>query len=178
MCPLRSFLGWEELEVIDEIIKPEGWTIPDDVAAIHGITTERAIAEGKPARQVLQNFLLMWRSGRDGAPVLRAGFNEPFDARLGRIALFRHFDEQLADEWKAGPAYDLMKIVTPMCRLPATAAMVKAGRAKQFKSPKLTEAYEHFFGEKLEGAHSAIVDVRGSLRIHWHLQDTAQRAAA
>jgi len=28
---------------IDVIIKPDGWIIPDEVAEIHGITTERAI---------------------------------------------------------------------------------------------------------------------------------------
>ena len=166
----------EELETLDEIILPEGWVVPDDVAAIHGITTERALEVGKPAKDVISEFMRLW--GSPFGQVVRHGFNEPFDARLLRIALFRHFDEAVADHWKAAAAHDVMKIVTPMCRLPATAAMVKAGRGKQFKSPKLTEAYEHFFAEKLEGAHSALADARATMRIHFHLQDTAQRAAA
>jgi len=160
----------EELEVLDAIVKPEGWTIPDDVAAIHGITTARALAEGRVADDVLGEFLGMWRRGPQ---VVRAGFNESFDARLVRIALFRHFDEALADEWKAGLAHDLMPRVTPLCKLPPTDKMVRAGRGKQFKSPKLSEAYEHFFGEPLAGAHSALVDVRATLRIHWHVTDLA-----
>jgi DNA polymerase III epsilon subunit-like protein len=32
----------------DFIIKPDGFTIPDAAAAVHGITTDRAIAEGVP----------------------------------------------------------------------------------------------------------------------------------
>lgn len=158
----------EELEVLDEIIKPEGWTIPDDVAAIHGITTERALADGLAARVVLERFLGMWARGPQ---LVRAGFNESFDARLVRIALFRHFDQVTADDWKGGLAHDVMPIVTPICKLPPTAKMVAARRGGQFKSPKLSEAYEHFFGEPLAGAHSALVDVRATLRIHWHVTD-------
>jgi len=165
----------EELEVLDAIIKPEGWAIPDEVAAIHGITTERALAEGRPAVDVLTEFLGMWR--RD-AGLVRMGFNESFDARLVRIGCFRHLDEATADEWKAGLAHDVMKVVTPICKLPPTAKMIAARRGGQFKSPKLSEAYEHFFGEPLAGAHSAIVDVRATLRIHWHVTDLALPVAA
>lgn len=161
----------EELEVLDEIIRPDGWEIPQETVDIHGITTERALAEGLPARDVLQRFLGMWRS--PVGQVVRVAYNEPFDARMVRIACFRHFDEALAEEWKAGLAVDLMKRVTPLCKLPPTQAMVRAGRGKQFKSPKLSEAYEHFFGEPLVGAHSALTDVRATLRIHWHVTDLA-----
>lgn len=166
----------EELEVLDEIVLPEGWTIPDDVAAIHGITTERALLEGKPAFEVISRFMGMWCSPL--GQVVRVAFNESFDARLVRIGCFRHLDEATADEWKAGIAHDVMKVCTPICKLPPTAAMVRAGRGKQHKSPKLSEAYEHFFGEPLTGAHSALVDVRATLRIHWHVTDLAQPVAA
>lgn len=35
-------------EIVDSyhtLIRPDGWTIPDEVAEIHGITTERALAD-------------------------------------------------------------------------------------------------------------------------------------
>ena len=165
----------EELEVLDVIIRPDGWTIPDEVAAIHGITTERALAEGIPAKEALTRFVGMWGAN---SSVVRVAFNEGFDARLVRIALFRHFDEEAADNWKDGVTHDVMKVVTPICKLPPTAKMVAARRGNQFKQPKLSEAYEHFFGEPLEGAHSALVDVRATLRIHWHVTDLAQQRAA
>ena len=40
----------------DAIVKPDGWTIPDAAARVHGITTERALSEGVDAAQVLQEF--------------------------------------------------------------------------------------------------------------------------
>src|SRR5690242_11033355 len=39
------------------IIKPEGFSIPPDAASIHGITTERALAQGIPLAQALEQFL-------------------------------------------------------------------------------------------------------------------------
>lgn len=165
----------EELEVLDEIILPDGWHVPEDTAKIHGITTQFALEVGKPALEVLGRFVGMWGANSD---VLRIGFNEPFDARMVRIAMFRHFDAEAADNWKAGKAHDVMRVVTPMCKLPPTEAMIRARRGNQFKQPKLSEAYKHFFGEELTGAHSALVDARATLRIHWHLEDLAQPARA
>ena len=40
----------------DFIIKPEGFTIPTDASKIHGISTERAIREGKQLITVLKDF--------------------------------------------------------------------------------------------------------------------------
>ena len=37
-----------EIASLNAIVRPDGWTIPDEVAAIHGITTERAREEGVP----------------------------------------------------------------------------------------------------------------------------------
>ena len=37
----------------ETIIKPEGFTIPEQASRIHGITTDRALAEGKDLKSVL-----------------------------------------------------------------------------------------------------------------------------
>ena len=37
------------------------------------------------------------------------------------------------------------------------------------KAPNLGECIQHFFGETLEGAHDAAVDIEASLRVMWHL---------
>ena len=39
------------------IIKPDNYEIPPETTAIHGITTERAIAEGVPFAEVVDEFL-------------------------------------------------------------------------------------------------------------------------
>jgi DNA polymerase-3 subunit epsilon len=47
---------------------------------------------------------------------------------------------------------------------------MKAAGRKGPKSPKLSEAYRHFLGEDLIGAHDALVDVRACRRIYDHLK--------
>ena len=44
------------VQSIDLIVKPDNWIIPDEVAAIHGITTEHANEVGVPEDFVLRVF--------------------------------------------------------------------------------------------------------------------------
>jgi DNA polymerase-3 subunit epsilon len=161
----------EILDGLDVIVRPDDWDIPTEASNVHGISTEYALEHGIPEKDAIGMLLAMWRE----APTLqRIGFNEPFDARILRIGCFRHHDELTADAWKSGLAHDVMKLCTPICKLPPTAKMIAARRGKQFKQPKLTEAHEHFFGEPLVGAHSALIDATATMRIHFHLEDLAQ----
>ncbi|MEQ9131142.1 MAG: 3'-5' exonuclease [Salinisphaeraceae bacterium] len=152
---------------LDMIARPDGWDIPDDVADIHGVTTERAARVGLPEAFIVHCLWCLWEQAD-----LRVAHNESFDARILRIALKRHFgDEPLppgdkapADIWKAGKAECTARQARPLMKMPATAAMKAAGR-KQPKMPKLSEAYEHFCGKPLEGAHNAMVDARACLDI-------------
>ena len=149
---------------LDVIVRPEGWTVPDDVAAIHGITTDHAMAVGVPARVVFGMFVELWQRSD-----VRIGHNESFDARLLRIALLRHRDNDPAAEintrWKDGRAECTQALSTPILKLPPTAKMIAAGR-RHHKSANLGEAYEFFTGKKLVGAHSAMVDVLGCLEVY------------
>lgn len=165
----------EIIDDLDVIIRPDGWEIPSEASNVHGITTEYALEHGIPERDAIGMLRDMWLV----SPTLtRIGFNEPFDARILRIGHFRHFDEPSADGWKAGIAHDVMKVVTPICKLPPTAKMIAARRGNQFKQPKLTEAHEHFFGEPLAGAHSALIDATATMRIHFHVEDLQRERAA
>jgi DNA polymerase-3 subunit epsilon len=47
----------EIIKEIDVIVKPDGWTIPDEVAAIHGITTEIALEKGIPETEAIKMLL-------------------------------------------------------------------------------------------------------------------------
>ena len=46
------------------------------------------------------------------------------------------------------------------------------------KMPKLEEAIWHFFQEKLEGAHDALVDAKACGRLYFHLVKMEAEAAA
>lgn len=153
---------------IDLIVKPDGWTIPDDVAAIHGITTERAAAVGVDEDIVVIALCRLWQ-----VSTLRVGHNESFDARIMRIGLKRFVGEAAADAWKAGAAECTANLATPIMNMEATDAMKATGRGNKPKRPKLTEAYKFFTGEDMPNAHSAMGDVLGCLSVYWKIKDLA-----
>lgn len=146
---------------LDVIVKPDGWVIPEEVVAIHGTTNELALKVGIPEHLALRILLAMWRRAD-----VRIGHNETFDARIARIACMRFLDEATAEEWKAGKAECTQLISTPILKLPPTDKMKRAGFFKH-KSASLGEAYQFFTGKPLEGAHSAIVDVRACQTVYF-----------
>lgn len=100
----------ELLGQMDVIIRPDGWTIPDDVAELHGITTEKALAEGIPEAEAVTMFLALHAQADT-----RTAFNESFDARIMRIALKRFRDDDVADAFKAAPAFCCADMATKPC---------------------------------------------------------------
>lgn len=155
---------WASMNVI---IKPEGWTIPDDVAKIHGITQAIAESVGIPIVSALSMFVnLAKKADRHIA------HNKQFDDKLIDFEM-----QRIGRQWVAVPgSVDTMIEAAPIVNLPPTPAMVRAGRNNP-KSPKLEECIQHFFGESLDGAHDALVDVRACLRVYFHLRRNQVRAA-
>lgn len=162
---------------MDVISRPDGWTIPGDVAAVHGITTEHAAAVGIPEKLAVEMFMALWA----GPGRTRIAHNEQFDARILRIALKRFLDRAgevlpISDEWKSAPAECTARMATPICQIPPTAKMVRAGFNK-FKTANLGEAYRHFMGRELENAHSAMADVMACRDIYFAMKDLQKEAA-
>lgn len=159
------------LSSLDLIIRPDGWTISDEVAAIHGITTEKAAAVGVDESLAVE--LLLDLHSRAG---LRVAHNEAFDARIVRIALMRFFAPKEADAWKEAPAECTADQATPIMAMPPTEKMVRAG-FKHHKKPNLREAYRHFIGQDLENAHSAMADTKACAAIWFAMREPALAAA-
>ncbi len=145
---------------LDRIIKPTDWTIPDEVAAIHGITTEMALDVGVALELALDEFLDL----HDEARRLVA-HNATFDQRILHIALMRAgWSREEADAFGDElPVHDTMWLMKPL--------MESAPGYKKGKSPKLIEAYRHLFGEDFETAHNALADAAACGRIFWRLVD-------
>lgn len=157
---------------MDVIVQPRGWEIPDDVAAIHGITTEHATDVGIPESVAVNMFIELYRFRP------RIAHNESFDARILRIALIRHaINAALPDLWKGGAAICTQALSTPILKLPPTAKMIAAGR-HHHKSANLREAYRHFTGNELVGAHQAMVDVQACMAVYFAILEQTRRAAA
>lgn len=162
------------LASMDVLIKPDGWAIPADIAELTGITTERALAEGIPVDEALDQFITLWRRA-----ALRVAHNESFDMRMVRIQLMRSaaYGAELADEWKAAPAYCTQGKCTKIINLPPTEKMLAAGR-KHAKSPNLGEAYQFFTGKTLEDAHNAAVDLAGCKAVYYGIKAHQAKVAA
>lgn len=159
---------------MDVIIRPNGWAIPDEVSAIHGITTEYAMDVGIPEAMAVDMFMSLW-AGR-----LRIAHNESFDARIIRIAQHRFpdtFPEAQCDYWKNGTSACTAKMATPILNLPPTEKMIAAGR-KHAKTANLGEAYQYFAGKPLENAHSAMADVQACMFIYFAMRKAAKIAEA
>lgn len=146
---------------LDHIVRPDGWEIPDDVVAIHGITAQRATDVGIPEEEALGALL-----GLHALCEFRVAHNESFDARMVRIAIKRYIGDVFADQWKEAPAECTAKMTRPLVHLPRN------------KMPTLGEAYQALFGEELRNAHSALADVQACARVYFEIQDRAARAPA
>lgn len=150
------------------VIKPDGWTIPDEVAAIHGITTELAQRVGISlacAMAALESMM----SNAD----LRIAHNNSFDDKMAKISGHRAGLLGIRSMIEAQPVFCTMKSSTNICRILKDNPRTDS----DWKWPKLGEAYKHFFQEELTGAHDALVDVKACRRIYFELQRQKQEAA-
>ncbi|MHB0820090.1 3'-5' exonuclease [Stutzerimonas stutzeri] len=155
----------ELLDSFEAIVRPDGWTIPDQAAAVHGITTEMAMDLGIPEADALEGFLAIHeRAG------IRVAHNCAFDDRILRIALMRYCGEEAANSFRAGQSFCTCTNTTQIVKCPPTEKMIRAGRGRQFKQPNLAEAYRFFTGEELAGAHRAKADAEGCARVYFALQ--------
>ena len=141
------------IQSIDLIIKPDGWVIPEEVSAIHGITTEMAMDVGVPEIDAMVAFIALWK-----ASDRRVAFNRTFDQRIIRIAAKRYFEEDVVEKWAEKDDFDC--------------AMMMAKKAMGVKSVKLADAYKHFTGKDIIDAHSAMADTDACLAVYWGAKDS------
>ena len=167
-APLSDFDNWprlvqlawqlhsptgELLAAKNMIIKPEGFTIPHNAEKVHGISTERAMAEGISIAEVLNIFSediakAEWGVAHNvefdnnivGAEYLRAGFEN-------ELASLRSLDTKL--------------VSTNFCAIP--------GRFGKPKWPTLTELHQKLFGQPFADAHDAAYDVDAAARCFFGL---------
>lgn len=153
-----------ERACVNFIVQPDGWTVPDLPASIHGITTEVAQRTGVPVHLVLDCFANLL----DLADEMVA-YNAQFDKDVMSIELIRAGEERPV-EWPHELTITCAcEAVTPVLNLPPTERMLKYGHTGP-RRPKLAVAYETLFNEPMVGAHGALADARACARIHFHLK--------
>jgi DNA polymerase III alpha subunit (gram-positive type) len=144
----------EEIDSLDVIVKPEDWTISQEMTDIHGISHEQAMDEGIPEEDALEQFLELWQLCDK-----RIAHNTTFDNRIIRIAMKRYCPDLVSDDiWKDRSLY--------VCTL-SNARKIMGGK----DGHTLGEVYKHFLGKELVGAHNAMIDSRACLEIYFAMLD-------
>lgn len=150
-----------EVDMLSTLVRPgPGAVMAPEAFAAHGITLEQAATEGMEPLEVFA-----WFKAKHDISRLIVGHNVQFDCRIMRILSARFTGEK----WENGrPLFCTLKRSQAVVNLPPTERMRAAGRFGP-KPPNLGECIRHFFGEDLDGAHDALVDVRASVRVFQHL---------
>lgn len=137
---------------LNVIVKPNGWIVPPEAAAVHGITTELAEKYGIPIDMVLRIFN-RW----SGIADTLVAHNFTYDRDVLKGEFMRLGKEP---EFLNKPSFCTQEASTNVCQIKS---------ARGFKWPKLQEAHKFLFAEEFEGAHDAMADVRACKRVFLEL---------
>jgi DNA polymerase III epsilon subunit-like protein len=168
LCILLYTPQGELVDSFEAMVRPDGWEIPAEVAAIHGITDEIALEHGIPEAKALEGFMALYR--RAG---LRVAHNVSFDDRIMRIAIMRIIGAEAADAFKVEPSYCTALMSKPICQLPPTERMKQTNFRNSYKTPTVAEALMHFTGEELIGGHRARPDAEACAKVYFAMQKAA-----
>jgi DNA polymerase III epsilon subunit-like protein len=147
----------QELSTTHHIIYPDGFTIPSDAAAIHGITTAIARQRGIPIERALSELRGQINSLHPG---LYVGHNVSFD----RPIVLNEYSRLGAQENLSPlPTFCTMEGTTHICRIP------RYGQGG-YKWPKLEELHRYLFGSPHDSAHDAEADVRACAKCYLELR--------
>ena len=137
----------------DYIVKPEGYTIPDDAAEVHGITTEIAMKEGKDLTEVLQKF-----AEAIAATDYIVAHNISFDEKIIGAEFVR---KKFRTKWFSKKQICTMEESTDFCKIPGNYG---------YKWSNLTELHTKLFGSGFEEAHNAVADISATAKCFWELK--------
>jgi DNA polymerase III epsilon subunit-like protein len=137
---------------MDVLLKKER-PIQPGALAVHHITDEMCEMFGVWPENALYVFSNLLRNAQ-----VVVAHNISFDKQMIDVGLHR-VDPDLKLDWSQVVRHDTMKAATNICKLPNP-------KGSGYKWPKLGEVYEHFFQEKIDGAHDAMVDVMSCARVY------------
>lgn len=141
----------------DHIIYPDGWEIPEDVAKVHGITTEIAKEMGEPFVGVVHLFI---QDCHDAGFI--CAHNIHFDTSIIKANILRELGKSYYDLNEVDMALFKGKRLDTMR---SAMKWVDARRADGvLKFPKLEELYSRCFPGETFQAHNAMEDTRAVAR--------------
>lgn len=135
------------------IVEPVGFTIPAESSLIHGISTERALKEGLPLKDVLLSFQEMMKHAE-----YLVAHNIAFDEKIVGAELLR-----------CGLENNLMT-KRRFCTMESSTNYCAIKTPKGLKWPRLSELHQKLFGCDFDEAHNAAVDIEATARCFWELR--------
>lgn len=142
-----------QIDAGDLIVRPEGFIIPEDSSRIHGISTERALAEGLPLGEVLQKF----QTAMSDAEFLVA-HNMSFDEKI------------VGAEFLRLGATNVLDTKSKICTMQSSINFCAIDGPYGYKWPKLTELHQKLFGTGFPEAHNAAVDISATAKCFWEMK--------
>jgi DNA polymerase-3 subunit epsilon len=140
------------LAEVSTLIKPEGWTIPEEATKVHGITTDLCDKFSVPIKRALSML-----HGYAELGLMIVAHSLEFDYELLNIECLRAFD-------RPTPFAPCDKF----CTMLGNKDILKIpGQYGDFKWPRLDETYRFYFGRDFEKAHTACADVRACREIFY-----------
>jgi len=137
------------------LIKPDGWQIHEGAFNIHGISNDDCEKYGIEQPYFTGMFLKL-----ETMAGIVVAHNSVFDKAMINIEIAYHVGSGNRYKYITNtPWHCTQKTSTDICCVPPTEKMIAAGRT-HYKTPSLAEAYLHFTGRKIEGAHDAMADTR------------------
>lgn len=170
-APVNDFNNWPRMvqiawKVFDKngveidsqnlIIKPNGFTIPQDAIAIHRISNEIAKEKGIPLSQALDKFSDVIRNNK-----YLIAHNINFDKNVVGCEYLREGKRNCLSDIEH---IDTMTTTIDFVAIPNT-------RRGGFKYPSMTELHKKLFGVGFDGAHDALVDVSALAKCFFKLQE-------
>lgn len=141
----------------DYIIQPEGWEIPPEVVAIHGISTERAHKEGVPFASIVDEFIEDCEHAH-----LLIGHNIYFDTSILKAMVLHIMGREYYDSKVDSALYKGKRIDTMYKTIKFVGAKKANGAGGKF--PSLVELYAKVFDGATFPAHNSLEDVRALVR--------------
>lgn len=140
----------------DFIIRPDGFSIPEQASNIHGITTDIAIERGMDLSEVLFGFLPLLNEAD-----LVIGHNIVFDKKIVGSEFHRLSLPDSAIFLKEKETICTMMKSTKYCSLQGNYGN---------KWPKLQELHNILFGENFDSAHNAAADIQATRKCYFELK--------
>lgn len=150
------------------ILKPDGYSIPESSARIHGIANAQAIKVGEDRKHVI-GFLDQVLSNSN----IVIGHNVSFDLNVVKAEIIRVKGiENALFTTKNHNVVDTMKMGMNICKTPNLS--FHTHMSQPYKYPKLDELYYKLFNKHFNNQHDAMADVQAAYDCYYELKRKSQ----